>query len=412
MNTKQRFFHKYPRITIFLALLFLFLLCDVTAKNIIKFKGKRFISQYNHEKEYRIPSTVYHHDLKPNVIIPETSWGNVIYSVKTNSLGFKDSEPREIPLLTKDYRILLLGDSFTEGVGLDYEKTFAGMLEKKFISKGIDVLNAGVVSYSPSIYYAKAKYLLETRGLKTDEIVVFLDISDIPDDGMQYKLVGDKVVDNTAQQRENKKYEEQYKRMKKQKRPLYEKIEQIFKRDSIVTYYALKSIHDLFWERELEYDYDAINYRGALWTCDTDLFRQFGEKGLAECKKNLNHLLDLCRKHDIYLTLVVYPWPDQIVRNDLYSVQVRYWEDWTKENGIQFINLFPVFIPSPYNEHNVRKTLDTYFLHGDLHWNEAGHRLVAETFSEQFRIRYRENIKLKRQPSSGPSNIVNKIDEH
>lgn len=388
MTTKQRFFHRHPGITIFIAIFFIFLLCDVAAKNIIKFKGEKFLFQHNHEREYRIPSAVFHHGLKPNVVIPETTWGNIVYAVTTNSLGFKDGEPREIPLQTENYRILLLGDSFTEGVGVEYKNTFAGILKKKFTDRGIDVLNAGVNSYSPSIYYAKAKYLIETKGLKVDEIIVFLDISDISNDAVNYTLVGDIVVDNIEETREYNKYEEQYEQMKKQKRSLYQKMEQILRRDSIVTYYFFKSIHDLFWERALEYDYDSINLRGALWTSDADLLRQFGEKGIAECENNLNRLLALCRKHGMSLTLVVYPWPDQIVRNDLNSIQVRHWETWTKKNGVQFISLFPLFIPSSYNVQNVRKMFDTYFIRGDVHWNEAGHRLVAETFFERYQIRH------------------------
>ncbi len=39
-----------------------------------------------------------------------------------------------------------------------------------------------MISYSPAIYYRRLKYLIETEGFRFDEVVVFLDISDIQDE--------------------------------------------------------------------------------------------------------------------------------------------------------------------------------------------------------------------------------------
>jgi hypothetical protein len=46
--------------------------------------------------------------------------------VITNSLGFKDAMPRNVPLHSKRKRVLFLGDSFTEGLGTSYNETFVG----------------------------------------------------------------------------------------------------------------------------------------------------------------------------------------------------------------------------------------------------------------------------------------------
>ena len=46
--------------------------------------------------------------------------------------------------------IFIFGDSFTYGVGIEYEKTFAGLLEKKY--SDYNVYNFGVGSYSPSVH--------------------------------------------------------------------------------------------------------------------------------------------------------------------------------------------------------------------------------------------------------------------
>src|SRR6478672_8071739 len=65
-------------------------------------------------------------------------------------------------------RVLFLGDSFTEGLGIPYEQTFVGRFAAAFPQ--LDVLNAVVSSYAPSVYDAKTKYFIG-RGLQIDEIV-------------------------------------------------------------------------------------------------------------------------------------------------------------------------------------------------------------------------------------------------
>ena len=83
------------------------------------------------DKSHRIISKVYHHDLKPNVEVYETWGGKLKRKIITNSIGFRDSSKKEILENTEKTRILLIGDSFIEGSGYDYEHTFAGLLENE-----------------------------------------------------------------------------------------------------------------------------------------------------------------------------------------------------------------------------------------------------------------------------------------
>jgi hypothetical protein len=85
------------------------------------------------------------------------------------------------------HRVLLMGDSFAEGLGVDFEDSFAGMLYSAGMSRPdkIEFLDAGVISYSPVLYYRKTKSLLE-RGFHFDEVVVFSDISDVRDEATGY----------------------------------------------------------------------------------------------------------------------------------------------------------------------------------------------------------------------------------
>src|SRR5215475_8409307 len=91
------------------------------------------------------------------------AWGELRYPVITNSLGFKDASTRDVPLKSSSRRVLVMGDSFAEGIGMRFEDSFAGLLQRAGQERDdkIEFLNAGVASYSPSIYYKKIKYLLD-----------------------------------------------------------------------------------------------------------------------------------------------------------------------------------------------------------------------------------------------------------
>ncbi len=75
----------------------------------------------------RTPSLVYHHDYLPQVSA-EVIWGSEQYTITTNSLGFRDSVQRTVPLEAEKYRVLFIGDSFTDAVGVDYRDSFVGII--------------------------------------------------------------------------------------------------------------------------------------------------------------------------------------------------------------------------------------------------------------------------------------------
>jgi hypothetical protein len=109
-------------------------------------------------KYYRIKSDIYHHDLMANIDVIEGWGGKLKRKIITNSIGFRDSAQKKINKSSDKKRILLIGDSFIEGSGYDYEYTLAGLLSSKLGNK-YEILNSGVESYSPSIYFKKSTTL-------------------------------------------------------------------------------------------------------------------------------------------------------------------------------------------------------------------------------------------------------------
>ena len=130
----------------------------------------------------RQPDELTHHSFRPNTsdVARTPEWES---KYKINSLGLRDREySREKP--TNTFRILMVGDSYIEGQGVQSEETVSKVLEKslseKIKDKKVEVLNAGFLSYSPLLEYMFLKH----HGLQfqPDLVILNFDQSDIIDD--------------------------------------------------------------------------------------------------------------------------------------------------------------------------------------------------------------------------------------
>ena len=122
-----------------------FFLSSFFLKNTAYWNNEQWPNKY-----YRIKSDIYHHDLMPNIEVVESWGGRLKRKIITNSIGFRDQQQNKINKVSNKKRILLIGDSFIEGSGLDYQYTFAGLLKDK-LGNRYEILNSAVESYSPSI---------------------------------------------------------------------------------------------------------------------------------------------------------------------------------------------------------------------------------------------------------------------
>lgn len=371
-----------------LFLIFLLVL-DLLLTNLV---GWEFVaSRTGKERLSRTYSPVYHHGLAANRTISDARWGFLSYGFSTNSLGFKDRAVREVPLAVDRHRVLLIGDSFMEGMGYPFDETAAGRIATGLEEEGIDVLNAGVGSYAPSVYFSRARHLYETAGLKYDELVVFIDISDIPNEALNYRLDehGHVVPEDVRGV------------------PLFtfQARGQVlnFLKNHSMTFMILTHFNRLRKARRKELDpcikarmeagqeprepallarirERLMNNTLAMWSFDEKVYDDVGKRGLEESGDSMTRLSKFVRERNIPLTVVVYPWPQQIFFHDLESRQVSYWKDWAARNEAGFINLFPDFVTD-------RAPMDTYldyFIVCDEHWNDRGHAYVADLFLERF----------------------------
>lgn len=104
--------------------------------------------------------------------------------IKTNSLGLNEREVGKKQAGV--YRVLILGDSFAQGWGVEQEDRFSEVAAK-LLKQGeggekdrVEMINAGINSYSPVLELEYLRY----SGIQFDPdlVMVFLDFSDLHDD--------------------------------------------------------------------------------------------------------------------------------------------------------------------------------------------------------------------------------------
>lgn len=137
----------------------------------------------------------FHHVMIPNSVCRfKTEEWDITY--KINSLGLRDEEV-DVKNYSK-FRILLLGDSFAQGHGVQREDSFPEILEQILERQGasnFEVVNTGVFGYSPLVEYL----YLAKRGLSmnADLIIVAVTLTDFFEDRQRFSELSVSYPDKT-----------------------------------------------------------------------------------------------------------------------------------------------------------------------------------------------------------------------
>ncbi len=319
---------------------------------------------------------IYHHDLKPNVD-NDASWGDNYHRLCTNEYGFKISCDDKGKTAAKNYDIAFMGDSFTEAVGMAYEESFVGLFAKN--NPLLNVVNLGVSSYSPAIYYAKIAYLLQ-QGFTFKHVIVGLDISDIASEGVLYTLEGNKVIEKqkvtpsgTAQSVEEN--------VKKNKG--------IFEKYFKYTWYINLVIYEYFNPtKKVAHSFDNL-HKYSNWT-HTDNPPLYGDAGLEgainQAVANMTKLKKLLDAHNIKMSVLVYPWPAQLIYAPREHRGVTVWQEFCeREKCANFINANPFFYDAMEQTSLEDVLHENYFL-GDMHYNKNGNAMVYKAIEQSFKV--------------------------
>ena len=317
----------------------------------------------------RIDHDYYHHTLKPNSKYEKEKGFGKYYTFCTDNNGFKYycNKTRG-----KDFDYAFIGDSFTEGVALNYEDTFVGIFENK---KNTSVANLGVTSYAPNIYLSKIKYYIE-KGYTFKNVVVFIDISDLYDDNVFYKLEDDFSVSEKNAKEKNLKI----RKFLRYNFPLTNYYMYVIKMNNRLN----KDIPPVVSKSPI---FDKKSNLKASWTYqNSDFISGYSEEVFLTKQKMvnaMNELYFLLKKNDINLNIAVYPWPQQIEHDKINSEHVNMWQHFCVSKCVNFINFFPILFKEK-NETSFIDVYKKYYFWNDVHFNRKGNQLIADKLLEIF----------------------------
>lgn len=355
------------------------------------FIAEKIIGKYRHQITYREANyysyKCYANDnllpftLPQNKICPMSSpSGEFDVRVTTNSLGYRG---KEIAFDKKPgtKRILVLGDSFTFGVGIRDEETYPYQLEQVLKEKGYsnaEVVNAGYAdAFSPDSYYL---YLKE-RGIKlAPDIVlvgffVYNDISDLAEtvwektdeDGLPEKISSCcRVVDGGILR--NKMVDFKYRIPVLRESQFY-----------LFLINTLQNKFHLFKPGGYLPTKDETNLGCAMSPYCIHNYKSEEEK----VYKVLSAAREISEKEGVQFSVVLIPLDHQlnpqkynfwfIDQHNLDFVQKRLGKEFG-ERRINYLDLYPVF--------DKARDKGSPFLPKDLHFNGLGGRIAAESIAD------------------------------
>lgn len=269
---------------------------------------------YDERGAIRLKDSQQHHRLASSVEATVT-WGGREYPFFTNSLGLRDTKPRTVKRAFAGTRILLLGDSFTEGVGVKAEDSYPVVLESKLKEQGwpVQILNGGVSSYSPTLSLIQLKDLL-AQGIQVDAVILALDQSDIQD-SLTYSSWEKNGYNPLAVQFFNSFAVV---------RLFYDSWQQLFgvlnaSRDQKRRYYSVREE----------------------WAYDKQLMETIGYPGTRIVEAKIEAMNEYLREKEISFFIFIYPWKHQLQR----STKLFDYEEWVTRLGeshnILVFNMFP-----------------------------------------------------------------------
>jgi hypothetical protein len=325
----------------------------------------------------KVRDPIRHHAFEANCAAVQ-HWGADSYDFFTNNLGFRDERIRDVPPADARPRVLLLGDSFTEAP-LAWKDSYVGRVAAHFPQ--YDFLNGGVGSYSPSNYLNTARMVLD-KGIEFDEVIVFIDISDVQDEAAYYKdgdTSGSVIVDDKHQQWSMSTYAKWRSRISTH---------------FLLTNYMFEHVEQYLVDRGFYHLVrgwfgDTFDMERAAWT-----YRPVDEKdrytlgyaplgvegGIAKEEAKMTLLWQELTKRNIPISVVVDPWPAQLVHDTADSRQVRMWREWCDGKCLRFISVFPAFFAAKEQCPPSRRGCwyQNLFVFGDTHYNAGGNALVAD----------------------------------
>ena len=366
-----------------------FLLIDLLLSQLflLKILENDILNAHKESFENRIFNKDYNYTFKKQVKFKSQYEGN-IYTISTNDLGFRDDDI--LPLDRDKLYSIVIGDSFVEGVGLEYKDTIVGILNQNLESDSFKFLNAGVASYSSYIYLKKIKQIInENNDLNIKDVIVFLDKSDISDDEAYLnkplffknkypkgKFIFQRKVDFYKDLKDLSFWRFYTKQTVSGKiiKVITDKIENFFS-DLKKRVLISKKLNKNFFEvNNLEIKaIKSVNstQRITNWY-KNELWEKRGKKNIQFALDNIQELKIFLNKKNVNLRVVLYPWPFEI---DDKEIREKYLEFIVP--SLDEINVNKLVIYQDFLKGNIYENISENYLYNDIHFNKNGNKIIT-----------------------------------
>lgn len=320
------------------------------------------------------PDKTRHHKLTPNTD-SRFEQPDFSYIQHVNSLGIRGRES-SFKKPSRHYRVLMLGDSFTMGKGVEDDQTFSALLqvslnERKACGEAtFEVLNGGVDSYAPVLSYLQLSG--DLAPLEADLVLLDLDLSDLLQEAA-YRA--EAVYDSTGE----------IVGVPGSTRPLLlsQRIRSWIDQHTFFT-------RLLFFYTNKLLGYRDFSVQGIVTRANPELLKYTlagdainRDAQWAQIFDSIEKIKKLAEKRSMAFALVVYPWGHQIneaewvpgrdnfipkgsIVSDKYLDTIY---QWSKQREVELISLFP-------DLRAYRGNAPLYFKY-DMHWTAEGHKVVA-----------------------------------
>ena len=252
--------------------------------------------------------------------------------------------------------VAVMGDSMVEAGQMHYRNGFVGLLNQR-AAEDVFAVNWGVATYSPMLY--RVQWHKDIAATRPDLVVMMLYSNDVMDDGLYARtatLDANGLPTAVAGPPEN-----------------------------VVT----NTLRQLYVARLVRLGWRTVSY--LISPKDDERTRTMGPiGGFIELSPEMSPLTDRVlrgivkevRASGVRFVLTAVPSKYVIMSGDRSKAD-RQWaanaKRWAEANGVDYIDLWPAF--AAYTA--ARQESDPrLFFHYDIHPNEAGHRLIAETIAK------------------------------
>lgn len=297
-----------------------------------------------------------------------------LVSVYTDELGLR-VDKKKIIKDNKKENIFIFGDSFAYGVGLEYEKSFAGIITKKL--SDYNFYNFSVSSYSPSVYLFRLKDVLK-KDIKPKKVLFFLDLTDISDESRRWEF---------DDHNDTVKLKDEYLSIVNTSKDDKQNFKILRNISSFLNY----SLRNLRAERKMknnnEYKIKTTVQGNFTYTKQEDLNKDFWgddhfNNGINNIKIKFKMINELAKKNNFEIYIVVYPWAETLEFGQNEFNWSKFANTLCYNKNCNVIDTFSYF--KKYKENNKDWMLKLYF-YNDPHFNENGSEFLANILIDRLK---------------------------